>query len=234
MYRASRNNSRLRLVAAAILAALSLGGTGFAGTAAADTESSGRGCKSAGRFSVCQPVSGMASPNGGMPARTALRHCGWRRQRARIEAGKFAARIKRHLGRRFMARKQQFHRHQARIESQRRRSKARSKARQFAEARRHAQRADGRRHALPETVKRLGRPKPMHRRNQTTHFQRPVRECEGGAGAGRLVSRHHLLKIGDPGGRDLLTGCEAAFHGRDVHGLAKDGNRRNIKGNSGP
>lgn len=73
----------------------------------------------------------------------------WRNRKARMEATGFAERVRRHLGREFAKRKQQFERHQARIERQRRANRRHSKARQFAAARRHvAQHTHRLRHAL--------------------------------------------------------------------------------------
>ncbi len=80
----------------------------------------------------------------------------WRKQKARLDAKRFSTRIKRHLGRRFARRKQNFRRHQVLIEKQRRalrRRKARNKAHQFAAARRHAAR-----HKAKHRAKHGGKP----------------------------------------------------------------------------
>jgi hypothetical protein len=92
-----------------------------------------------------------------------LQHAQWRKQKPHPEAKKFSDRIKRHLGRRFVKRKQQFHRHQIQVDRQRRLNRARLKARQFAAARRHAaQHAHKPRHASAPKPKKLGFRKFRH------------------------------------------------------------------------
>ena len=60
-----------------------------------------------------------------------------RERKARLEAIRFAERVKRHLGRQFAKRKAQFEKNLARLERQRRAHRRHAKAQQFATARRH-------------------------------------------------------------------------------------------------
>ena len=138
MCRKSVSNLSRWLLAAAILIAINAGGGFFAGTAAACTPGARQFC--------------------------AEQSAGWKpilvdlhEQKARIEALRFAERVKRHLGRQFAKRKQQFDRHQARIEKRQRAHKRHSKARQFAAARRHAAKHVHRlRHTAGATPRKFG------------------------------------------------------------------------------
>ncbi len=144
MCRKSSSNLSRWLFAAAVLAAASVGGIFFSVAAAACTENAGLCAQQSA--SAWKPVL-----------------VEWRKQKARLEAQRFAERVKRHLGREFAKRKEQFERHQVRIERQRRTDRRRSKARQFAAARRHAaQHAHKLRHALGAKPRRFGYKKPQH------------------------------------------------------------------------
>ncbi len=149
MYRACRNIRSPLLSAAAMLAAIGLAAILSSGIAVACTGD------------AAASSAGPCLDRGWTPILVQLR-----KESSYLDAKRFAARIKRHLGRGFTERKQQFERHQAQIERQRRavrRSKARSKARQFAAARRHAhQHAPKHRHALGAKLKRFGFRKLRH------------------------------------------------------------------------
>jgi hypothetical protein len=138
MCRKSVSNLSRWLLATAILIAISAGGGFFAGTAAACAPGAGQ---------LCTQLSA-----GWKPILVDLHE-----QKARIEALRFAERVKRHLGRQFAKRKQQFDRHQARIEKRQRAHRRHSKARQFAAARRHAAKHVHRlRHALGAKPRKFG------------------------------------------------------------------------------
>src|SRR5262249_20785488 len=130
------------LFATAILVALSVNSIFLAGIAAACTGETASAADSTNARGNCEDPPGTS--RGGWYTYTqtpSLQRVQWRTQKARSEAKRFAERIKRRLGRRFAKRKQQFRKHQAAIERQRRaysRNKARNKARQFAAARRRA------------------------------------------------------------------------------------------------
>ena len=158
MCRKSVSNLSRWLLATAILIAASACGIAFAGAAAA-----------------CPP--GAAGPCAQQAA------AGWttvlvdlHEQKAQIEAKRFADRVKRHLGRSFAKRKQQFDRHQAQIEKRRRVHKRHSKARQFAAARRHAAKHVHRlRHTAGATPRKFGLNKPPRREasgNSARHVPR--------------------------------------------------------------
>jgi hypothetical protein len=117
--KSSSNLSRWLLATAILIAMIGAGGGFFGGTAAACTP---------GARQLCAQQSA-----GWKPILVDLHE-----QKARLEALRFAERVKRHLGRQFAKRKQQFDRHQAKIEKRRRAHRRHSKARQFAAARRHA------------------------------------------------------------------------------------------------
>ncbi len=164
MYRKSKINLSAWLVAAAILAALNLGGIDFAWFPQARAAETAAGRYSAAPLTVCEPSSAESCPGRMHARKLGFRHMNWRGPKPRGEAKRFAERIKLHLGRRFGARKRQFRRHQVQMERQRRRSKARSKARQFAAARRHAARhAPKRRHFVAAKFQKSGHRKPKHR-----------------------------------------------------------------------
>jgi hypothetical protein len=80
----------------------------------------------------------------------------WRRHKAQIDAQRFSAQIKKHLGWRYSTRRRQFRSHQVKLEGRRRAfrgNKARTKAHQFAAARRRAAQHSPRRgkpHALSQ------------------------------------------------------------------------------------
>ena len=142
MYRMSRNNLYRWLLASAILMALGAGGIIFQANAAACTEDASHAGNSAGTAAVCvNTAAGLSFDRSRLDSESAPRRVQWHKQKPHSDAKRFSSRIKRHLGRKFATRRQQFRRHQAQMERQRgdiRRSKARSKARQFAAARRRA------------------------------------------------------------------------------------------------
>jgi hypothetical protein len=148
------------LFAATILTALSVNGIFLAGIAAACARETVSAAYSAGAEANCEAPPA-ASPGGWYTytQTSSLQHIQWRSQKARSDAKRFAERIKRRLGRRFAKRKQQFRKHQAAMERQRRafkRNKVQNKARQFAAARRRAaQHMPKRRRALSARLKRL-------------------------------------------------------------------------------
>ncbi len=166
MYPKSKSNPCLPLFVTAILVALGLTGLvlppaarALAGdTAPADHVNGQR--TDAGN--PCDP----ACSHKGMSGQAALRQTGWRKQKPRLDAQLYAARIKRRLERRFAERRQQFRRHQVLVERQRRaarRSKARIKARQFAAARRHAAKHAARHRAMAGAKRKSpGYRKPGH------------------------------------------------------------------------
>jgi len=164
MYRESRNIRSPLLFAVAILTAISLGGMFF--SAVACTQDAVAAASSTGQLESHEAASAVACPD-------RVAHA-WRpvlvqlhKQGSYLDAKRFAARIKRHLGRRFAKRKEQFEKHQAQIERQRRaykHSKAHNKARQFAAARRHAaQHAHKHGRALAAKLKMLAARKLKHR-----------------------------------------------------------------------
>ena len=114
MCRKGSSNVSRWLFAAGVLIAISMSGIFY--SAAACTGSATEPCA-------------QQSPAGWKPVLVE-----WRRHKARLEALRFAGRVKRHLGREFAKRKLQFARHEKRIERQRRASTRHSKARQFAGA----------------------------------------------------------------------------------------------------
>ncbi len=163
MYRECRDIASSLLLAAAILMALSIGDVVLGKGAAACTEDTAPAGNSAGQLESREAAS--ASPcldrgaHGWTPTLVQLR-------KESVDAKRFAARIKRHLGHRFASRRQEFRRHRAQIERQRRmyrRSKAHNKARQFAAARRHAHRHAGNHgRALAAKLKQFGYRKLGH------------------------------------------------------------------------
>ncbi len=174
MYRMCRNNLYPWLLASAILMALSAGSIIFGANAATCTEDTAQAGNSAGAAAVCDDAAaGPFFDRSGLDRKSTLRRVQWHKQKAGADAKRFSSRIKRHLRRKFAARRQQFRRHQAQIERQRgaiRRSKARSKARQFAAARRRAAQhaLKHRRHPLGSNLKRFGNRKSMHAGSQGT------------------------------------------------------------------
>lgn len=163
MCRKSSSNLSRWLLATAILIAISMGGAISAGTAAACTPSTRQLCAEQGA--------------GWKPILVDLHE-----QKARIEALRFAERVKRHLGRQFAKRKQQFDRHQAKIEKRQRAHRRHSKARQFAAARRHAAKHVHRlRHAHAVTPRKFG------------FNKQPRREASGGS-AGRVLHWRSLWR----------------------------------------
>ncbi len=165
MYRECRNISSSLLLAAAILMALTAGDVVLSKGAAACTQDTAPAGNSAGQPESHEAASASPCPDRGAHSWTPVL-VQLRKQKSYLDAKRFAARIKRHLGRGFTARKQQFARHQAQIERQRRasrRSKAHNKARQFAAARRHAhQHAHKHRQALGVRLKKFGYRKLRH------------------------------------------------------------------------
>jgi hypothetical protein len=146
MGRKSSSSLSRWLLATAFLIAASAGGVFFAGAAAACAPGAGGPC--------VQP-----NPAGWKPVLVDFRE-----QKAQLEAKRFADRVKRHLGRQFAKRKQQFERHLVRIEKRRRVHKRHSKALQFAAARRHAAKHVRKLHrALGAKPMRVGFKKPPHR-----------------------------------------------------------------------
>jgi hypothetical protein len=140
MCRESRNSPSLWLFAAAILIALTAGdaisaGRAFACSRGTESTHDSTGAGDAPALAVVCPGRGNRN--------WSVKLIELSKGRSSLEAKQFAERIKRHLGRQFATRKQQFERHKAQVERQRRansRSKVRNKARQFAAARRHAAR----------------------------------------------------------------------------------------------
>jgi hypothetical protein len=158
MYLHRHFNISAWLFAIAILPALGVNSIILAQIAAACPEETVCANHSAGAGAHCE------GPSAASPGRwhtytqaSPLQRIQWSRQKARSEAKRFAERIKRRLGRRFAKRKQQFRKHQAAMERQRRafkRNKVRSKARQFAAARRRAaQHMPKRKHSLAARLK---------------------------------------------------------------------------------
>lgn len=138
MYRESSSKLIRWLLAAAISAAIFAGGIFFSAAAFA-----------------CSDPAGSCAQRSATGWKTVLVE--WREHKARLDATRFADRVKRHLGREFAKRKEQFERHQVRLERQRRAHKRHSKARQFAAARRHvAQHTHKLRHAHAAHLPRFG------------------------------------------------------------------------------
>lgn len=163
MWRKSGSNVFRWLFAAAFLAAISVGGGFFSASAAACTQNAAAGSQPAG---PCAQLNASAWK----PILVE-----WREPKARIEALRFADRVKRHLGREFAKRREQFVRHQARIERTRRAYKRHSKARQFAAARRHASqhtRKLGHAHAVH--LRRFALKKPQQRHELSGSYARHV------------------------------------------------------------
>ena len=145
MCRKSSSNLSRWLLATAILIAISTGGAISTRSAAACTPGARQLCAEQGA--------------GWKPILVDLHE-----QKARIEALRFAERVKRQLGRQFAKRKQQFDRHQAKIEKRQRAHRRHSKARQFAAARRHAAKHVHRlRHAHGAKPRKFGFNKPVRR-----------------------------------------------------------------------
>jgi len=167
MYRMSRNNLYQWLLASAILMALSAGSIIFGANAAACAVETAQAGNFAGMAAVCEDAAvGPFFDRSGRDRKSASQRVQWHAQKARSDAKRFSSRIKRHLGRKFATRREQFRRYQAQMERQRRairRSKARSKARQFAAARRRAAQHAPKhsRHLLGSKLKRSGDRKPM-------------------------------------------------------------------------
>jgi hypothetical protein len=161
MYPGRSFNIPVWLFATAMLAAAGVNSILLAGIAAACAEETATAGYSGDVRENCETPS-VASPNHCCTYTQARspRRMQWRNQRAHFEAKHFAERIKRRLGRRFAKRRQQFRKHQAAMERQRkvlRRNKVRNKARQFAAARRRAaQHMPKRKRALSARVKRFG------------------------------------------------------------------------------
>jgi hypothetical protein len=161
MYLRRSFNAPVWLFATAILAALSVNSIFLAGMAAACARETVSAAYSASAGANCENPPA-ASPGGWhtYTQASSLQRIQWRSQKARSEAKRFAERIKRRLERRFAKRKQQFRKHQAAMEGQRRafkRNKVRNRARQFAAARRRAaQHMPKRRRALSARLKQLG------------------------------------------------------------------------------
>jgi hypothetical protein len=142
MYLSRSFNISVWLFVKAILTVLSVNSILLAGNAAACTGGTASASYFKGAEVRCEDAA-PASPGGWhtYTEATTLQHVQWRNEKARSEAKRFAERIKRRLERHFAKRKQQFRKHQAAMERQRKafkRNKVRNKARQFAAARRRA------------------------------------------------------------------------------------------------
>ncbi len=175
MYVGRKQNLSAWLFTAVIFSVLGVS-TMLAGDARGCTGSGAPGGRFNGTQSLCEASA--AGSQGGWQTYTQispLYRVEWRSRRAQLEAKRFAQRIKRRLGRQYASRKQQFHKHQAAMERQRRaskRSKARSKARQFAAARRHAAQhmpKHARRHAYGPG--RTSRKLPLPDRSSAKHWR---------------------------------------------------------------